>query len=73
MPLQRERHFLRIHAASVITYVDQVDTTPCQSDIDSRRSGINRIFHEFLQGTRRSFNDFARSNAIDEMLWQAAY
>lgn len=27
MPLQRERHFHRIHAATVIAHVDQVDPT----------------------------------------------
>ena len=63
----------RRHAAAVVGHFDQVDAAAAQPHSDARRAGVDRVLDQFLERAGRPFDHFAGSDAIDEMLGQAAY
>ncbi|GLT00608.1 hypothetical protein GCM10007897_19960 [Sphingobium jiangsuense] len=73
MPLQREGHVGRRHAAAVIDHLDSVQPAICQPHRYSFRARVYGIFDQFLEGAGGSFNHFARGDAVDEMFGQTAY
>ena len=44
-----------------------------QAHCDPRRSGVDRIFDQFLQRAGRALDHFAGGDAVDQLLRQAAY
>ena len=70
---ERQRDFRRRHAAAVVGDLDPLQSAPRQSDRDSRRAGVDRVFNQLFQRTGRSFHHFTGGDAVDDMLGQAAY
>lgn len=73
MTFQRKCHFGAIHAASVVSHLDQIDTASRKANRDPRSPGIDSIFHKFLERAARAFHHFAGGNSVDKMLWETAY
>ena len=69
---QRQRDFIGPHAAAVIGHFDQVQPALREAHGDVGRAGIDRVLDQFLERGGRPFDHFARGDAIDEFLWQAA-
>ncbi|GGO90796.1 hypothetical protein GCM10011329_03990 [Stakelama pacifica] len=65
MAFQRERHFGRRHAATVISHLDQVRAPGSDPDSDSTRPGIDCVLNEFFQRTGGSFHHLACGYTID--------
>ncbi len=73
MPLQRERHVGRRHAAAVVDHLDARDPAVTQAYEDVARARVDRIFDQLLERGRRAFDHLAGGDAIDQMLREAAY
>ncbi|BCI69477.1 hypothetical protein SPKIRA_03070 [Sphingomonas paucimobilis] len=73
MPLQRQRHIVGRHAASVIGHLDPTDPTLDKDDGDPGGAGVDRIFDQFLQRTGGPFDHFTGCDTIDEMRRQTPY
>jgi hypothetical protein len=73
MTLQRQCHIAWVHAAAIVGYFDPADPAAAQNDVDPGRSGVDRVLHQLLQRTGRSFHHFTRGYAVHQMLGQAAY
>jgi len=73
VPLQRQTHFLGRHSAAVVGDFDAVEPTSGQADGDARRTGIERVFDQLLEGASRALDHLARGDAIDELRRQPSY
>ena len=69
---QRQCHFCRAHPAAVVGHFDPAEPTLGQAHSDAARVRIDRVFDQFLERRRRPFDHFARGNAVDQVLGQAA-
>ncbi len=65
MALDRQRQFLGIHAVAVIGDRDQSLAAIVQCNIDPRRTGVDRVFDEFLDRCCRALDNLARGDAVD--------
>ncbi len=73
MPLQRQRHLVRRHAATVIGHVDQVEPARRQPHGHRGRAGVQRVLHQFLERAGRPLHHLARGDAIDQVGRQPSY
>jgi len=62
-------HFqlFRRHAATIIGHVDAVCAPCAQGDDKAGGPGINRVFDKLLERCRRTFDDFAGRNQVNDM------
>ena len=72
MAFQRQGHFIRGHAATVVGYFDQTQTALDQADGDARRAGIDGVFDQLFERGSGTLNHFTRSDAVYEIFGQAA-
>ena len=72
MAFDCQSKFLGRHALAVIGDGQQRPTTIAQIDIHLGRPGIQRVFHQFLQRSRRTFDHLTGGNLVDQVLWQDA-
>jgi hypothetical protein len=70
---ERERDLGGAHPAAVVRHLDPRQTALAQGDRDPQRSRVDRILDQFLERTGGAFDHLAGSDAVDQMLWQAAY
>ena len=73
MPLQRQRHLGRRHAAAVVGDLDPLDAARGEADRDPRRTRVDGVFHQLLQRAGRSFHHLTGCDAVDQMLRETAY
>ena len=73
MPLQRQRHLARIHAAAIVAHFDAIEPPVGQPNRDAGCPCIQRIFDDFLERAGGSFDHFTGSDTIDQMFGQTAY
>lgn len=60
-------------SATVIGDADQFDSATFDRDLDRARTGIDAVFQQFLDDARRSFDDFACSDFVDQPDGELAY
>jgi hypothetical protein len=70
--LDREREIVRAHAAAVVGDDDLGEAALADRDLDPARPGVERVFDQLLDTSRRPLDHFARRDAVDETLGQAA-
>ena len=73
MAFERERDFVRGHAAAVVGHLDPVDPAAGKAHRDTRRTGVDRVLDQLLQRTGRSFHHFTGRDSIDQMFGQTPY
>jgi hypothetical protein len=73
MALEREPHLVGSHSAPVVGYFDELEPARGKPDPDQARSGIERIFNEFLKSARRALDYLSCRNLIDELERQPSY
>lgn len=73
VPLKRKRHVRRRHAAPVINHVDARNPAVPQRYRDMGRACVYRVFDQFLERACRALDNLAGSDAIDEVIGEAAY
>jgi len=61
----RKQRIIAIHPGSVIRNSNQLHTAAHHLDIDLRRAGIERIFHQLLHYRSRPLNHLSRRNFIN--------
>src|SRR5262245_57790382 len=61
--LQRQRSLLGMHAAAVISHLDEPPSPIDQLDIDTRAASIEGIVDEFLDDRGGALDDFSSRNA----------
>ena len=66
MALDREFQILGRHAPAVVDDADQASPACLDRDLDGRRARIDGVLDELLHGGRRTLDDLARSDAVDE-------
>ena len=69
---QRQGHLRRVHPAAVVRHFDTGQPTLGQLDGDAGRTCVDGVFDQLLQRRSRAFDHFARSNAVDQGIGQAA-
>ena len=57
---------LRRHAGTIVNDTDQRLSAACGRDLDALRTGVDRVLDQFLDDTRRTLDDFAGGNLVDE-------
>ena len=67
MPRHGQRHFLPDNARAVVLYPDQPLTAVVKTDINHVRSGVQAVFHQFLDDAGRAFYDLSRGNLITQL------
>ncbi len=70
MARQRQRQVVTVDTGTVVTDLDQTGAALLHLDINLRRSGIQRVFQQFLDHGRRAFNDFTGGNLVGETVVQ---
>jgi hypothetical protein len=73
MPFKRKLYVVGRHTAAVIGHFDAIDPTADKRYPNLRRTGIDRILHQFFQRRGWSFHHFTGCDAVDEMRGQSAY
>ena len=66
MPGNRDRKFVRGHAAAIVTYAYQPNATAFDINFYPMRTGIKAVFHELFDDRSRSLDDLAGGDLIDE-------
>ncbi len=66
MALDREIEIFRAHAGAIVGDADQAPAARLDDDLDAACAGIERILDQFLHGGRRTLDDLARRDAVDE-------
>ena len=66
MALDRQRQLVGAHPGSVIGDRDQRLPAIVQGDIDPPRTGVDRVFDQFLDRCRRALDDLACGDAVDQ-------
>jgi len=56
------------HAAAVVADSNERAPTDCEFDVDTFGSGIHSVFHQLFDDGRRTFNNFACGDSIDDMV-----
>ena len=64
--LDREFQILGRHAPAVVDDADQAAPARLDGDLDGGRARIDGVLDQFLHGGRRTLDDLARSDAVDE-------
>ncbi len=67
MTLHRQRQFLGIHAVAVVDDLDESAAAILERHVDARRTGIDGVFHQFLDRRCRALDDLAGGDAIDDV------
>ena len=67
VPGQCQRHFVTRDSGTVIADTDQLLTARHEIDLDRPRAGIQAVFDELLDDRRRSLNDLAGRDLVDEV------
>jgi hypothetical protein len=67
MALEREPHFVGSHSAAVVGHFDELEPACAKPDADQARSGIERIFNEFLKSARWALDYLSSRNSIDKL------
>jgi len=65
--------FFGAHAMTIITDRDQFPAALAHHHFDVAGPGIQCIFHQFLNGTGRTFDYLARSNLINSLFRKKSY
>ena len=73
VPLEREAHLVRRHAAAVVGDLDQLQPARGKTHRHMSRAGIQSVFDQFLKRAGRPFDHLARGNAIDKLRGQPSY
>jgi hypothetical protein len=73
VPLQRQRHVGRPHAAAVVDHFDAVDPAAAKRDLNPSRAGVDRVLDQLLQRAGRSFHHFTGGDPVDQCVGEAAY
>ena len=63
---QRKRQFFGGDANAVVSNPDQAHAAFFQLDLDARRAGIERVLQQFLHHGRRTLDDFAGCDLVDQ-------
>jgi hypothetical protein len=71
--LEREAHLVRAHPAAVVAHFNELESARGKAHGQLSRAGIERVFHKFFERARRTLDDLARSDAIDELRGQPSY
>lgn len=72
VPFERQRHFVGAHPAAVVGHLETGQSAFDQLHRDPRGAGVDRVFDKLLERRRRPFDHLARSDAVDQILRQAA-
>ena len=70
LALQRKDGIVLCHAAAVVLHGDELAAALCDGDGDSPGSGVNRVFHEFLDDGGGALDDFARGDFVRHEEWE---
>ena len=70
MPRKRELQFVFRNTAAVVRDGDFFDAPLPQAHLNTVRSGIHRVFDQFLHDGCRPVDHFARSNLTDQLIRQ---
>ena len=70
---ERQSDVARVHPAPVVDDLNPVDPATRQNHRNPRGSGIYGVLDKLFQRCRRTFDNLASGDAIDQMWWQAAY
>ena len=73
MALKRQTGIGLRHAFAVVDHLNQCPPRVEQDDFDLRGSGIDRVFHQFLDYGRRTLYDLARSYLIGHRVGKKTY
>ena len=71
MPLETLRRVIRIHPDTVVIHLNQLDTAPLYRHMNAVGLGVQSIFDQLFHHGSRAFDDFARSNMIDDVIRKA--
>ena len=66
MPLDGERQIVRAHASTVVGNANEAFAATGCRNFDTRRTGIDSIFYQFLGRAGRSFDNLASGDLVDE-------
>ncbi len=72
MTLDRQRQLVAIHADAVVADDDEALPAFLQRDVDAGRAGIDRVLDQLFERGRRTLDDLAGGDAIDERFRQKA-
>ena len=66
MAAYRQWQLLGGNAATIVADADQAHPAFFQINVDTPRTGIQRVFNQFFDHRRRTLDDFAGGNLVDE-------
>ena len=66
MAHQGQRQFILGDAPTVVAYTQELDTAALQLYRDVRRTCVEAILQQFLQGCSRTLDHFAGGDLVDE-------
>ena len=72
MPFQRQPHAFGVHAVAVVFDPDQGFAALAQQDRNPVRPGVDGVFHQLFDHTRRAVHDLARRDLVGQRVGQAA-
>ena len=70
VPLDRERELVARDAGAVVGDADAPDAAALEVDVDLRRARVERVLEQLLQRRRRTLDDLARGDLVDEVVGQ---
>jgi len=70
--LQTKQGIVAAHADAIVRDTDKTSSASLDFDGDAIGLSIESIFNQFLDDTRRPFNDFARRDLIGDMIGKQA-
>ena len=69
MTCQRQQQFIPGNSATIINHANQTLAALLQGNLDRLRTRIQTVFNQLLNHRRRSLNDFAGSDLVDQEIW----
>src|SRR5262245_39828774 len=73
MPLDRERKIGARHAGAVVGDANEPPPAAVGHDLDTRRTGIERVLDQLLDRARRPLDHFAGGDAVDDGLGELTH
>ena len=70
MALHRKRKIVAGHACAVIGNADTPPSAAIGKNIDTSGACVDGVFHKFLHGACGPLDDFASSDAVDDLFGQ---
>ena len=65
VPRYGELEFVLGDAGAVVDHADEAEPAARRRNLDARRPGIERVFHQFLDDARGPFDDLAGGDLVD--------